>query len=101
MGSTLRPAARSATVGLWVWASISLTGKGVLQVDKVEGKSGNFVYINGRSVGLSNKLSDFGELAARMSSYESVLAKMTSKITVPVQHTPAQYMAPPPEWDGA
>merc|ERR1712224_349435 len=26
---------------------ISMTGKGVLQVDKVEGKSGNFVYING------------------------------------------------------
>merc|ERR1711939_1293761 len=77
---------------------LPMTDKGVLQVDKVEGKSGNFVYINGRSVGLSNKLSDFGELAARMSSYESVLAKMTSKITVPVQHTPAQYMAPPPEW---
>merc|ERR1711924_150649 len=37
---------------------ISMTGKGVLQVDKVEGKSGNFVYINGRSVGLSNKMSD-------------------------------------------
>merc|ERR1712057_85088 len=38
---------------------ISMTGKGVLQVDKVEGKSGNFVYINGRSVGLSNKMPDF------------------------------------------
>merc|ERR1711959_788532 len=54
----------------------SMTGKGVLQVDKVEGKSGNFVYINGRSVGLSNKLSDFASLAARMTTYESVLAKM-------------------------
>merc|ERR1712196_445077 len=62
---------------------LSMQDKGVLQVDKVEGKAGNFVYINGRSVGLSNKLSDFSELAARMSSYESVLAKMTSKIVVP------------------
>merc|ERR1712070_215254 len=44
----------------------SMTGKGVLQVDKVEGKSGNFVYVNGRSVGLSNKLSDFSTLASRM-----------------------------------
>merc|ERR1712070_556637 len=36
---------------------ISMTGKGVLEVDKVGGKAGNFVFINGRSVGLSNKLS--------------------------------------------
>merc|ERR1719305_1880237 len=80
---------------------LSMMDKGVLQVDKVEGKSGNFVYINGRSVGLSNKLSDFSELASRMSTYESVLAKMTSKITVPEHHTPAEYSAPPPMWNGA
>jgi len=61
----------------------SMTDKGVLQVDKVEGKPGNFVFINGRSVGLSNKLSDFSTLAAKMTMYESVLAKMTSKITAP------------------
>merc|ERR1711918_117267 len=52
----------------------SMMDKGVLQVDKIEGKSGNFVFLNGRSVGLSNKMSDFGALAARMSTYESVLA---------------------------
>merc|ERR1719197_1121172 len=50
----------------------SMTGKGVLQVDKVDGKAGNFVFVNGRSVGLSNKLSDFSSLAARMTTYESV-----------------------------
>merc|ERR1711998_452774 len=55
----------------------------VLQVDKVEGKSGNFVFLNGRSVGLSNKMSDFTGLASRMTTYESVLAKLTAKITVP------------------
>merc|ERR1711988_1737159 len=37
----------------------SMLEKGVLQVDKVEGKSGNFVFINGHAVGLSNKLNDF------------------------------------------
>merc|ERR1712146_858285 len=31
---------------------VSMLGKGVLQVDKVPGKAGNFVYMNGRSVGL-------------------------------------------------
>merc|ERR1711907_92079 len=34
-----------------------------LEVDKISGKRGNFVYINGRSVGLSNKLNDFSKLA--------------------------------------
>merc|ERR1712070_1140324 len=52
-------------------AEESMTGAGVLQVDKVEGKAGNYVFINGRSVGLSNKMSDFSTLAARMTTYES------------------------------
>jgi hypothetical protein len=77
---------------------ISMTGKGVLQVDKVEGKSGNFVYINGRSVGLSNKMSDFSVLASRMSTYESILAKLTAKIEIPKK--PVPFYAGPPEWEG-
>merc|ERR1711988_1252067 len=44
---------------------ISMTGKGVLQVDKIENKPGNYVYINARSIGLSNKMSDFASLAAK------------------------------------
>merc|ERR1711881_747457 len=76
----------------------SMSGKGVLQVDKVEGKAGNFVYINGRSVGLSNKLNDFASLAARMTTYESVLAKLTAHITAPKIHS--KFEAKPPEWEG-
>merc|ERR1711959_780086 len=72
--------------------------KGILQVDKVSGKAGNFVYMNGRSVGLSNKLNDFAKLAARMSVYESVLAKLTAKLSMP--HKPAKFYAKPPEWEG-
>merc|ERR1712110_120924 len=77
----------------------SMLEAGVLQVDTVEGKSGNFVFINGRSVGLSNKLSDFATLAARMTSYEAVLAKLTSKLTVGPKQ-PHHFEAPPPEWEG-
>merc|ERR1711998_490584 len=77
---------------------ISMAEKGVLQVDKVEGKSGNFVFLNGRSVGLSNKMSDFTGLASRMTTYESVLAKLTAKIEVPKK--PATVYAGPPEWPG-
>merc|ERR1711959_641157 len=76
----------------------SMLDKGVLQVDKVPGKAGNFVYMNGRSVGLSTKLNDFAKLASRMSVYESVLAKLTAKLSVP--HKPAKFYAKPPEWEG-
>jgi len=79
----------------------SMTGKGVLQVDKVEGKSGNFVFLNGRSVGLSNKMSLFTTLAARMTTYESVLAKMTAKISAPKKKAAVKaYSVPGPEWPG-
>jgi hypothetical protein len=78
---------------------IAMLDKGVLQVDKVEGKSGNYVFINGRSVGLSNKLSDFSDLAAKMTTYESVLAKLTAKI-VPPAPAPAPFYATGPEWSG-
>merc|ERR1712146_530791 len=40
-------------------------GPGKYLLDKVENKAGNYVFINGRSVGLSNKMGLFAELAAR------------------------------------
>merc|ERR1711988_750013 len=79
----------------------SMLAKGVLQVDKVPGKAGNFVYMNGRSVGLSNKLNDFAKLASRMSVYESVLAKLTAKLSAPKKVArPSEVQAKPPEWNG-
>merc|ERR1711981_754957 len=79
---------------------VSMEGKGVLQVDKVSGKAGNFVYVNGRSVGLSNKLNDFATLASRMSVYEAVLAKLTSRLTVGPKTAHKKFSAKPPEWQG-
>merc|ERR1712196_518621 len=52
----------------------SMNGKGVLQVDKIDEKQGNWVFLNGHSVGLSNKLNDFEELAVQMGAYEATLA---------------------------
>merc|ERR1719453_1995756 len=71
-----------------------------LQVAKVSGKAGNFVYVNGRSVGLSNKLNDFATLASRMSVYEAVLAKLTSRLTVGPKTAAKKFAAKPPEWQG-
>merc|ERR1719484_113916 len=76
------------------------SAKGVLQVDKVDGKNGNFVYINGRSVGLSNKLSDFSSLASKMSVYEAVLAKLTAKVKPAVPSKLKKLSVSPPEWQG-
>jgi len=76
----------------------SMLGKGVLQVDKVAGKSGHYVYMNGRSVGLSSKLNDFASLASRMSVYEAVLSKLTAKL--PTKTTKKIPNVPPPVWQG-
>merc|ERR1711998_415838 len=78
---------------------VSMMGKGVLQVDKVPGKSGNFVYMNGGSVGLSSKLNDFASLAVSMSDYESALAHLTSKLSVGPK-VPTKSYVKPPEWQG-
>merc|ERR1712146_833531 len=67
---------------------IAMQGKGALEVDKIEGKSGNFVFINGHAVGLSSRLSDFEQLAVRMPAFESVLAKLTKVAVKKSAHKP-------------
>merc|ERR1712216_522935 len=80
----------------------SMLGKGVLQVDKVSNHAGNWVFINGRAVGLSNKLNDFESIAVRMGHYETTLAKLTAKLSgkgrKPAGKKP--YRVPAPEWPG-
>merc|ERR1711975_79926 len=80
----------------------AMMSRGVLEVDKISGKRGNFVYINGRSVGLSNKLNDFSKLAAPMGVYESTLAKLTAQLTKSSKgKKPAgKIVVKPPEWQG-
>jgi len=80
----------------------SMLSKGVLQVDKVSNHAGNFVFLNGRAVGLSNKLNDFESLAVRMGHYEATLAKLTASLAGH-KHSPAgkkPYQVPAPEWPG-
>merc|ERR1712159_145609 len=59
----------------------AMKDKGVLQVDKISEKAGNWVYLNGHAVGLSNKLNDFEHLAVRMARYEATLAKVTASLS--------------------
>jgi len=78
----------------------SMSAKGVLQVDKVEGHSGNWVFVNGHAVGLSNKLNDFEGLAVRMGHYEATLAKLTASLSGKVSKPKPPVYAKPPEWTG-
>merc|ERR1719454_1591289 len=82
---------------------MSMHKKGVLQVEKIVGKNGQYVFVNARSVGLSNKMKDFEKLAVRMSTYESVLAKLTAKIQAPKGPAPVKkpyYVPLENEWEG-
>jgi len=74
--------------------------RGILEVDRVAGKAGNFVFINAHSVGLSSKLSDFEGLAVRMTRYQSTLAKLTGKLTQKHAKTKKKVIVKPPEWEG-
>merc|ERR1712118_370141 len=76
--------------------------KGVLQVDKLSKKKGNYVYVNGRTVGLSNKLNDFEGLAVRMAAYEKTLAILTAKLAGKYKKTNKAHVAyvKPPAWRG-
>merc|ERR1712202_125138 len=78
----------------------SMQRKGVLQVDKLANHAGNWVFVNGRAVGLSNKLNDFEGLAVRMGHYESTLAKLTAKLANKHKHSHKKSYVKPPEWRG-
>merc|ERR1711975_87568 len=74
--------------------------RGILEVDRVAGKAGNFVFINAHSVGLSSKLSDFEGLAVRMTRYQTTLAKMTGKLSRKHAKQAKKVFVKPPEWEG-
>merc|ERR1712010_242406 len=80
----------------------SMLAKGGLQVDKVSDKKGNFVFVNGRTVGLSNKLNDFEGLAVRMARYEKTLAILTAKLAGKYKTSNKAHVAyvKPPAWQG-
>merc|ERR1711959_499073 len=78
----------------------SMQGPGLLAIGKVADKAGQFVYVNGRAIGLSNKLSDFDNLACRLHHYQAKLAKMTKKMPKVVTVGHKKFYAKAPEWQG-
>merc|ERR1711939_132713 len=76
--------------------------KGMLEVGKVSGKNGNFVYVNAHAVGLSHKMNDFQAIGVRMHNYEDALAKLTSALTSAptAPKAPKPLDVKPPEYQG-
>merc|ERR1711907_319970 len=77
----------------------SMQGTGALEVDKVQDRAGNYVFVNGHAVGLSSKLHDFATLAVHMAHYEKALAQLTGKLA---HHMAAgkSIRVAPPQWQG-
>jgi len=80
----------------------SMLAKGVLQVDKVNGKKGNFVFVNGKAIGLSTRLNDFESLAVPMRKYEAALASLTAHLAGKWKQVEGKHIkyVPPPKYDG-
>merc|ERR1711907_800744 len=77
--------------------------KGILEVDHIEGKAGNFVFINAASAGLSSKLSDFEQVDVKTGDFQHVLSHLTAKAGQKKQAAgkkEQEIMVGPPEWDG-
>jgi len=79
---------------------IAMQGVGALEVDKIDGKNGNYVYINSASVGLASKLTDFQGLAVKMTNYESTLASLTAVLPETQNAGVKELAVEPPEWQG-
>jgi len=72
---------------------------GILEVDRISGKSGNFVFVNAQAVGLSSKLSDFAGLAVRMTQYQNTLTAMANAVAGKAKKSTRKFLKPP-EWQG-
>lgn len=83
----------------------SMREKGILKVDKIQGKPGNHVMVDAHTLGMSHKMDTFETLAIKMHHYEAALAAMTAKLSgVTGGKLPGggekPVRVPPPEWDG-
>jgi hypothetical protein len=76
----------------------SMTKGGVLTIGKKSGASGQWVYLNGKTLGLSSRMSEFGAVGARLTHYQSFLAKLSAKL--PHKEIVKPLSVAPPEWQG-
>merc|ERR1711871_391421 len=78
--------------------SHAMTKDGVLTVGEKEGKSGQWVYLSGKAIGLSSKMDYLASIGARVHHYQDALAKLSAKL--PKKAVVKPITVPPPEWEG-
>jgi hypothetical protein len=76
----------------------SMTKDGVLRVGTKSGSSGQYVMMNAKTIGLSNKLEEFESIAVRMHHYQDFLDKLSAEL--PKKKIVAPFSVPPPEYQG-
>lgn len=82
---------------------VAMQKRGILEVAKVSGRSGQFVFLNAHSLGLSSSLPSWKRLAARISDYSKALEKLSRALptSAPKKTKPPKpFRAKPPEWQG-
>lgn len=82
---------------------VAMQNKGILEVAKLSGRSGQFVFLNAHSLGLSASLPSWKRLAARISDYSAALEKLSRALPTTVSsrtRIPKPFRAKPPQWQG-
>merc|ERR1711998_128231 len=78
-------------------------GLGHYLLTKLDGGTGQYVFMNSQAVGLSSHMDMFKEMAVKMPYYQKTLAKLAAGFNA---HSAGQQAAghknfvPPPEWNG-
>jgi len=78
----------------------SMQKKGILKVDRMAGRQGNYVFVAGHTVGLSSKLSALSKLAANVKKYQHALTHLTRNLDPKKKKASKFFRVAPPEWNG-
>lgn len=78
--------------------SDSMTKGGILKIGEKSGSSGQFVHVDGKTLGLSHRMGEFSDIGCRLHHYQSFLSKLSAKL--PKTAVIKAITVKPPEWQG-
>jgi len=78
----------------------AMQNEGMLTVGSISDKDGQYVYVNGHALGLSNKLDTLEALATSAKDYQSFLHKLTTKLPKSKKAHKKKFFVPGKEWEG-
>jgi len=78
----------------------SMAKDGILQVGKSRDHAGQWVYPNGKALGLSNKVGEFSKIGCRINHYQRFLVNLNQKLPKAKHGITTKLAVAPPEWEG-